>query len=220
MAVHLSKPPKPLRLVRKEGSVRGVRWRSAEERREAKRKIETIRRKAEEERLQLGLRLDAAVLKSPKTVVGLLMLLLFVGAGLTLAIRNPSKTILQKTTPLNQLRARRSVATVAKAMALFRIHTGSWPQQRLGLFALAKNYHVPGWKGPYINWAYKDPWGTPYVYRMPTSPFEAPVLFSCGPDGLPDTNDDIRAVETDFACGEGDWHWPPEPEIPAADQPE
>ena len=206
MSVTLSKPPKPIKVVahKDASSRRAFRWRSAEERRAAKREIERIRRETEQERLKLGLQADASVLRSPKVLLGLLAVLLLLGGGLVVSLRKPAQHLVQ-TTPLNNIRARRSVTIVAKAMTLFRVHTGSWPQQRLGLYALAKDYDVPGWKGPYINWAYKDPWGTPYVYRMPQSPFEVPVLFSCGPDGKPDTNDDIRATEADFVCAEGTW---------------
>lgn len=192
--------------VRRAGALRGLRWRSQAERREAKRKIDAIRRDAERQRIE-ALRLDARAFHSPKVLLLMLGLMVVVGGLLTLVAGRPRPEP-PDVTPLNQTRARRSVRTLALAMTLHRVHTGAWPQQRLGLFALAKDYGTPGWKGPYINWAYKDPWGTPYVYRMPASPFEAPTLFSCGPDKLPDTNDDIRAVPEDFACGEGDWRRP------------
>lgn len=204
MSVTMSKPPKGVKVVRNPAVARGVRWRSSEERREAKRKIEAIRRKTELERLEMGTRLNTKALRSPKVVVAFLAILLLVGGGLVGTMERPVQTMV-KTTPLNQIRARRSVKRLAEAMTLFRVHTGSWPQQRLGLFALAKDYHTPGWKGPYINWAYKDPWGTPYVYTMPLSPFEPPILFSCGADKQPGTNDDIRASDEDFQCAEGTW---------------
>lgn len=220
MAVHLSKPPKKITLTRQSDKVRGVRWRSPEERRESKRKIEAIRRAAERERLEHGTRLDLTVLRSPKVTVGILLLLLLVGGALMNAFQRPPQP-LAKTEPLAQIRARKSVQVVAQAMTLYRVHTGSWPSQRLGLFALAKDYHVPGWKGPYINWAYKDPWGTPYVYEMPLSPFEPPVFFSCGQDERANTNDDIRAMPEDFVCAEGTWKRPEpsESDTPAPDQP-
>lgn len=214
MAVYLSKPPKRITVKRDTEKVRGVRWRSAEERRESKRKIEAIRRAAERERMQLGTRIDLSVLRSPKVTVGILLSLIVVGGLLMSAFQRP-KQPMAKTTPLAQIRARKSVQVVAQAMTLYRVHTGSWPSQRLGLFALAKDYGVPGWKGPYINWAYKDPWGTPYVYKMPLSPFEAPVFFSCGQDERPDTNDDIRALPDDFVCNEGTWKRPESAEAPS-----
>lgn len=216
MAVHLSKPPKRITVKRDSGKVRGVRWRSAEERRESKRKIEAIRRATERERIEMGNRIDLSVLRSPKVTVGILLLLMVVGGLLMTAFQKPVQPM-AKTTPLAQIRARKSVQVVAQAMTLYRVHTGGWPPQRLGLFALAKDYNVPGWKGPYINWAYKDPWGTPYVYEMPTSPFEAPTFFSCGQDERPNTNDDIRAMPEDFVCNEGTWRRPEVTEEPSTD---
>lgn len=219
MAVYLSKPPKRITVKRDSDKVRGVRWRSAEERRESKRKIDAIRRAAERERIEHGTRLDLSVLRSPKVTVGILLSFIVLGGLLMSAFRHP-KQPMAKTTPLAQIRARKSVQVVAQAMTLYRVHTGSWPSQRLGLFALAKDYGVPGWKGPYINWAYKDPWGTPYVYKMPLSPFEAPVFFSCGQDERPDTNDDIRAMPEDFVCAEGTWkRTPPADEAPSSPSP-
>lgn len=199
-----NQPNQPIRVRKRRGAVKGLRWRSSEERREARRKIEAIRRKVERQRVEAGgTRVDAAVLRSPKVVLGALLALLALGALLASALRKPAYDASR--VPLEQARARRSLAVAAAAMTYYRVHTHGWPPQRLGLFALAKNYGTPGWKGPYINWAYKDPWGAPYVYRMPLSPFEAPELFSCGPDGKPDTPDDIRARPEDFVCPEGTW---------------
>lgn len=212
-------PPKPIRVTRRYAPVKGLRWRSSEERREARRKIEAIRRKVERVRLEGGggTRVDAKVLRSPKVVMGALLVLLALGMLITSALKKP--TYHASRAPLEQARARRSLTVAATAMTYYRVHTRGWPPQRLGLFALAKNYGAPGWKGPYINWAYKDPWGAPYVYRMPLSPFEAPELFSCGPDGKPDTPDDIRARPEDFVCPEGSWRREAEPE-PAEASPE
>ena len=206
MAVHLSKPPKPLTVTRSEG-VHGIRWRTPEERREARRKIEAIRRDAERAHQELGTPLDLSALRSPKAILFIVLALLLIGMAILYVLARPALAVQdpERERALMMNRARRSVSTLAVAMTLYRVHTGGWPSQRLGLFALAKNYQIPGWKGPYINWANKDPWSTPYVYRMPLSPFQAPELFSCGPDSLPDTNDDIRAAPEDFACGEGTW---------------
>lgn len=198
-----SKQATPLRISRSKNYVRNVRWRSAEERKEAKRKIEAIRRATAQKLIEHS-SLNVAVLRSPKALLGILAVMVLLGLLLINAFRErPTYTVSQL--PLQQNRARRSLKVAATALTLFRVHTGSWPTQRLGLYALAKNYGIQGWRGPYINWAYKDPWGTPYVYKMPISPFEIPELYSCGPDTLPDTNDDIRVTEADFTCDEGTW---------------
>lgn len=204
MSVTMSKPPKPFKVKRDPNVVRGVHWRSSEERQEAKRKIEAIRRAAERAHLEMNHGVDLSVLHSPKVMLGLLLGLVVLG-GLVISAFNRPRPVTVSALPQQQHRAKRSLQAVATALTLYRVHTGGWPEQRLGLYALARNYNVPGWKGPYINWAYKDPWGTPYVYTMPLSPFEAPVLYSCGPDTKPETNDDIRVFEDDFSCNEGTW---------------
>jgi type II secretion system protein G len=207
MSVTMSKPPKPLKVKRDPSVARGVRWRSAEERQEAKRKIDAIRRATERARIEHGQTLDLSVMRSPKFILGILVFLIILGSLVINAFNHP-RPVTVSAIPHQQARARRSLQAVATALTLYRVHTGGWPSQRLGLYALARSYNVPGWKGPYINWAHKDPWGTHYVYKMPTSPFEVPTLFSCGPDMLPDTNDDIRVTEADFNCTEGTWRRP------------
>ena len=198
--------------------LKNIRWRTAEERAEAHRKIDAIRRAAERERMNMGEGINPAVLKSPKVILGILILLTVIGGMLISAAAEPYRPSAPDGLTLDQRRARKSLTAIATAMTFFRVHTKQWPSQRLGLFALAKRYDAPNWKGPYINWAYKDPWGTPYVYRMPLSPFQCPELFSCGPDMKPDTPDDIRAYEDDFTCNEGTWHAATEAEAPAEAQ--
>ncbi|MBQ9693606.1 MAG: type II secretion system protein GspG [Kiritimatiellae bacterium] len=206
MSVTMSKPPKPFKVTRDPKVAHGVRWRSSEERKIAKRKIEAIRRATEQAHLEHA-SLNISVLHSPKMMLGILVMMVFLGTLVISAFRTTPE-VKVSTLPLQQNRARRSLQTAALALTLYRVHTGGWPSQRLGLYALAKNYGTSGWRGPYINWAYKDPWGTPYVYTMPKSPFEVPELYSCGPDTLPQTNDDIRVTEADFTCEEGTWKRP------------
>lgn len=215
--VTFTRPPEGPVKVRRSRPVTGVRWRSAEERREAKRKIAAIRREAEAQKIQ-ALRLDMSFFRSPRFLLGLLLFMLALGGLLVGTVRKPPPPKVDRT-PYLQGKARGSVQAAAQAMTFYRVHTGGWPPQRLGLFALAKDYHVPGWKGPYINWAWKDPWDSPYVYRMPDSPFEPPELFSCGPDRLPDTNDDIRAMPEDFVCPEGTWRREPPSDPPSSATP-
>ncbi len=213
MAVTMSPPPKKMTITRSKPKSQGLRWRSAEERHEAKRKIAAIRRATEMEMRQReygNFKLDAKTFRSPKVLMGILFILLLIGGLISTAQIKPRAATVDAV-PLNQLRVRRSLKAVAEALTLFRVHTKTWPAQRLGLFALAKDYDYQGWKGPYINWAYKDPWGTPYVYTMPLSPFEAPELFSCGPDTQPHTADDIVMYPEDFVCKEGTWRRPEEP---------
>ena len=82
-----------------------------------------------------------------------------------------------------------------EALAGYQLETGSLPTTEQGLSALV---HKPTaepipdrWK-PAMEDDVKDPWGHPYQYRNPGkhNPDRYDV-FSMGPDGQPDTDDDI-----------------------------
>ncbi|MEG1788721.1 MAG: type II secretion system protein GspG [Kiritimatiellia bacterium] len=204
MSIQFSKPPQPLKMLRR--TPKGtIRWRTSEERRIAKRRIDAIRRAAEREHLELTSgRIDLSLLRSPKVIVAILFVLLFVG-GLVVSATNRAVTPKNQTPKKIQI-ATRSLAVLAQAMTYYRVHTKSWPSQQQGLWALARNPKIANWKGPYINAPFRDPWKNPYVYQMPLSPFDAPTLFSCGADGLAKTGDDIHVFPDDFTCDEGTWN--------------
>ena len=81
-------------------------------------------------------------------------------------------------------------------LTLYRIHAGDYPSTAQGLDALI---HCPQgleskWHGPYLDDSKKllDPWGHPFQYRYPgTHNTIGYDLWSLGPDGQPDTADDI-----------------------------
>ncbi len=217
MSVTMSKPPKPVKVTKTGTGANGVRWRSPEERREARRKIAAIRRENELKHLELTSgRLDAKLLRSPKVILGLLGTLLLMGALVLASVNRP--TLISKADPLpGQIAsARRSLAVVAQAMTYYRVHTKSWPAQNQGLWALARNPGVDNWRGPYINAPFLDPWKQPFVYIMPVSPFETPELYSTGPDKKPGTDDDLRMTPDDFFCDEGTWKRDDTPEASEA----
>ncbi len=220
MAVTMSKPPKKTTIKRSKDAVRGVRWRSAEERAESKRKIEAIRREAEVERMRMteGFQLNAKTLRSPKVMGGFLLVLLLLGLALTASAKRPRQATVE-TVPLVLRKVTKSLDNLAIATTLFRLHTGDWPSKSYGLFELCHNYGHRGYKGPYINWAFKDPWGTPFVYIRPESKYVAPTIFSCGPDEKPHTADDICLPPEAFEQAGDAWKTPPEeppqPEVKA-----
>jgi general secretion pathway protein G len=76
------------------------------------------------------------------------------------------------------------------ALSTFQVDTGRLPTTTEGLSALlTPSPALPN--GPYIQRRAIDPWGNPYVYRPLT-----PTTFdlrSAGPDGKPNTPDDIIA---------------------------
>lgn len=80
--------------------------------------------------------------------------------------------------------ARAQISAVGKALDVYRLDTGHYPSQENGLNALnVAPSNEPRWQGPYLQKAVPvDPWGNPYVYRIPGEKAEYD-LFSYGKDG-------------------------------------
>ena len=82
------------------------------------------------------------------------------------------------------------------ALYSYQLKCGTLPTNDQGLKALwAKPTAEPipdSWHAMFSEEQGPDPWGHPYVYRNPGkhNPDSFDV-FSCGPDGVPDTDDDI-----------------------------
>ncbi len=80
----------------------------------------------------------------------------------------------------------------------YRIDMGAYPATGEGLAALvtAPASAAERWRGPYLDTPGGklpvDPWGRPYEYRFPGTKNPAGYdLYSKGPDGAPDTADDV-----------------------------
>ena len=80
--------------------------------------------------------------------------------------------------------ARAQIESFATALDQYRLDTGHYPSQELGLQALFEKPAAEAkWAGPYLKKPPPpDPWGKPYVYRMPGEHGEYD-LFSFGKDG-------------------------------------
>jgi type II secretion system protein G len=83
---------------------------------------------------------------------------------------------------------------ISGALDAFELDYGRFPTTAEGIAALitrpvadSKNH-----KQPYISGIPKDPWDHPYIYRSPGVGGKDFDLFSAGPDGRPDTADDVR----------------------------
>ena len=79
------------------------------------------------------------------------------------------------------------------ALDRLEIDTARYPTTEEGLAALINRPALANWRGPYIRGAVPlDPWGNPYGYRSPGRHNRNGVdLWSGGPDGKADTDDDI-----------------------------
>lgn len=74
---------------------------------------------------------------------------------------------------------------VVAALNLFKLDASRYPTEQEGLGALVKTpQNLPSWNGPYLpeQSAIIDPWGRPYLMRIPGEHGEVDV-FSLGSDG-------------------------------------
>jgi len=77
--------------------------------------------------------------------------------------------------------------SISSALDRYRLDTGKYPSAEAGLKALMANEgNTPGWDGPYMtNEIPPDPWGRPYVYRVPGENGKDYDLRTLGADGKP-----------------------------------
>jgi len=82
--------------------------------------------------------------------------------------------------------ARAQIDALEKALDQYRLDTRRYPAAEQGLEALiTRPANEPNWNGPYLKKAVpNDPWGRPYVYRIPGQKGEFDLL-SYGRDGKP-----------------------------------
>jgi general secretion pathway protein G len=80
--------------------------------------------------------------------------------------------------------ARAQIESLEKALDQFRLDVRRYPSAEEGLEALVtRPASAPNWGGPYLKKAVPaDPWGRPYVYRVPGEKHEFQLL-SLGRDG-------------------------------------
>ncbi|KAB1079921.1 type II secretion system major pseudopilin GspG [Methylobacterium soli] len=82
--------------------------------------------------------------------------------------------------------ARIQVKNIAQAIELYYLDLGTYPGAQQGLGALtAAPPGAVGWRGPYVRDARGliDPWGRPYLYRVPGAAGSAYEIASLGRDG-------------------------------------
>jgi general secretion pathway protein G len=82
--------------------------------------------------------------------------------------------------------AKAQLDALEKALDQYRLDTRHLPSTEQGLSVLvARPANEPNWNGPYLKKvAPADPWGRPYVYRVPGQKGDFD-LFSYGRDGKP-----------------------------------
>lgn len=82
--------------------------------------------------------------------------------------------------------AKAQIDALEKALDQFRLDIGHYPSNELGLKALLERpANEAKWAGPYLRKDVPlDPWGKPYIYKIPGEKNEFDLL-SYGKDGQP-----------------------------------
>jgi general secretion pathway protein G len=122
------------------------------------------------------------------TLIEMLLVVIIIGvlaSGLVLSLAGRSEES-------RVARAKSDISgSLSVALDLYEQNMGRYPSTDEGLKVLVQTNGDARWKGPYIRNAMKpDPWGHDYIYE-----FNAETggynLRSAGPDGRPNTEDDI-----------------------------
>ncbi|HZN24531.1 MAG TPA: type II secretion system major pseudopilin GspG [Burkholderiales bacterium] len=82
--------------------------------------------------------------------------------------------------------AKAQIDALEKALDQYRLDTGTYPTNELGLNALVQRPpNEAKWNGPYLRKGVPlDPWGKPYLYKMPGEKGDYDLI-SYGKDGQP-----------------------------------
>lgn len=82
--------------------------------------------------------------------------------------------------------AKAQIDSIKKALDVYRLDNGRYPDQATGLTALmVAPQEATRWKGPYLQKEIpSDPWNHPYIYRIPGEKSEFDLL-SLGADSKP-----------------------------------
>ncbi len=82
--------------------------------------------------------------------------------------------------------AKAQIDSIKKALDVYRLDNGRYPDQVTGLTALmVAPQEATRWKGPYLQKEIpSDPWNHPYIYRIPGEKSEFDLL-SLGADSKP-----------------------------------
>jgi hypothetical protein len=95
-------------------------------------------------------------------------------------------------TPLAEL-AVKTDGLIDLKMKRFKLHMGRYPMDLAELTEAPKPLTgTQRWEGPYVSSQdlLRDPWGNLYEYRFVSD--DAYELWSCGPDGVSGTGDDVH----------------------------
>ena len=127
------------------------------------------------------------------------MLVVITIIGLIMALVGPR--VLNYLTESKVKAARIQIQSFASALDLFYLDAGRFPSSAEGLDALVRpTPGVAAWNGPYLRGGSvpNDPWGTPYIYRVPGGhgPYDLISLGSDRQEGGTGSAADIALAST------------------------
>jgi general secretion pathway protein G len=127
------------------------------------------------------------------------MLVVITIIGLIMALVGPR--VLNYLTESKVKAARIQIQSFASALDLFYLDAGRFPSSGEGLDALVRpTPGVAAWNGPYLRGGSvpNDPWGSPYVYRVPgeRGPYDLISLGSDRQEGGTGSAADISLAST------------------------
>jgi len=129
--------------------------------------------------------------RRPSTLLFVMAVMIVVG-GMVIGRAKPRVRPSGKRSPGKV--AAKELRVLCIALGRFRRDCGCYPETRWGLKSLTIDPGIAGWDGPYVNLMKPDPWKNHYRYRLDNGEI---TLFSCGPDGIEATEDDIVPVFSD-----------------------
>ncbi len=93
--------------------------------------------------------------------------------------------LLNKTDAARKTAARVQINAFMTALGAYKIDTGLYPTNELGLRALRdKPQGINNWQGPYLPQEIPvDPWGRAFIYKYPGEHGDDPDVISYGADG-------------------------------------
>lgn len=158
-----------------------------------KKKIkEAIAREADLKRKALGIG-DISLGGKPSGIIFAVAILAFAGILLLSKARPPEQSGLRT----REMIAEQDLGVLSIALERFKQDCGRYPATEEGLLALIANPGIPNWPKSYVNLIRPDPWRQHYIYQSTNNTY---ILFSSGPDKIPETADDVTPpIATDPA---------------------
>jgi general secretion pathway protein G len=158
--------------------------------RERRRIHQRIAREAERQRMRMAVP-NLQFGSRPGGIVVMLLVMVIVGGALVGRSRRARFERAPKPPPAAL--AREELQVLRTALEDFRRDCRRYPATAEGLEALVHNPGMRRWSGPYVNLIKPDPWTNRYLYAYEDGRV---LLRSCGPDGTPETADDLTAEPT------------------------